>query len=70
MSSAVLSRPAAADPFVDLNPDQQAAVDHGRGDPHAPALLILAGAGTGKTATLAARVAQLDRDIERMKQGH
>jgi DNA helicase-2/ATP-dependent DNA helicase PcrA len=37
-----------------LNPEQQAAVEHGNGP-----LVILAGAGTGKTATLAARVAAL-----------
>jgi DNA helicase II / ATP-dependent DNA helicase PcrA len=39
--------------FSTLNPQQQAAVAH-RGGP----LLVLAGAGTGKTTTLAARVAQ------------
>ena len=37
-----------------LNPEQQAAVDHDDRP-----LLVLAGAGTGKTATLAARVAAL-----------
>jgi len=37
-----------------LNPQQQAAVTHGRGP-----LLIVAGAGTGKTATLVHRVAWL-----------
>ncbi len=40
--------------LADLNPQQLAAVRHGS----AP-LLVLAGAGTGKTATLAARVAAL-----------
>ena len=40
--------------FEDLNPEQRGAVDHGDGP-----LLVLAGAGTGKTATLAARVARL-----------
>ena len=40
--------------FDTLNPQQQAAVDHD--DSH---LLIVAGAGTGKTKTLAARVARL-----------
>ncbi len=40
--------------LADLNPQQLAAVQHGS----AP-LLVLAGAGTGKTATLAARVAAL-----------
>jgi DNA helicase-2/ATP-dependent DNA helicase PcrA len=46
-----------ADPFANLNPQQQAAVAHGR----AP-LLVLAGAGSGKTLTLAARVARLVLD--------
>ena len=45
------------DPFATLNPQQQAAVAHG----HAP-LLVLAGAGSGKTLTLAARVARLVLD--------
>jgi len=40
--------------FEDLNPEQQAAVNHGEGP-----LLIVAGAGSGKTMTLAARVASL-----------
>ena len=41
-------------PFATLNPQQQAAVAHGR-----PPLLVLAGAGCGKTLTLAARLARL-----------
>ncbi len=40
--------------FEDLNPPQRTAVTHGEGP-----LLILAGAGTGKTTTLASRVAHL-----------
>ena len=40
--------------LADLNPQQLAAVQHGQ-----TPLLVLAGAGTGKTATLAARVAAL-----------
>jgi DNA helicase-2/ATP-dependent DNA helicase PcrA len=44
------------DPFASLNPEQRAAVEHGTGP-----LLVIAGAGTGKTATLAARVAHLVR---------
>ena len=46
-----------ADPFAHLNSAQLAAVQHGDGP-----LLVLAGAGTGKTATLAARVARLVAD--------
>jgi DNA helicase-2/ATP-dependent DNA helicase PcrA len=59
-ASATLDTPIAAaggttPPWLaDLNPQQLAAVQHGP----AP-LLVLAGAGTGKTATLAARVAAL-----------
>ncbi|MBX3603636.1 MAG: ATP-dependent helicase [Piscinibacter sp.] len=45
------------DAFARLNAEQRAAVDHGDGP-----LLVIAGAGTGKTATLAARVARLVRD--------
>src|SRR5260370_32176038 len=43
-----------------LNPDQRRAVEHGIGagaDPRA--LLIIAGAGSGKTSTLAHRVAHI-----------
>ena len=40
--------------FEDLNPEQQAAVRHGEGP-----LLVVAGAGSGKTMTLAARVGSL-----------
>jgi DNA helicase-2/ATP-dependent DNA helicase PcrA len=40
-----------------LNPEQQRAVEHGVGDPSP--LVIIAGAGTGKTNTLAHRVAHL-----------
>jgi DNA helicase-2/ATP-dependent DNA helicase PcrA len=49
------------DPFAKLNNAQRAAAFHGAGDPAAPALLVIAGAGSGKTMTLAARVAQLVR---------
>jgi len=53
----LLETPAPASPFSGLNPQQQAAVAHGD-DP----LLVLAGAGTGKTLTLAARLARLVLD--------
>jgi DNA helicase II / ATP-dependent DNA helicase PcrA len=47
----------------DLNPAQRGAVEHGIGGDtkSPPALLIAAGAGTGKTETLAHRVAHLTR---------
>jgi DNA helicase-2/ATP-dependent DNA helicase PcrA len=48
---ATLSR---VDAFAHLNPEQRAAVEHVTGP-----LLLVAGAGTGKTGTLAARVARL-----------
>ena len=46
-----------ADPFASLNDAQRVAVGHGV----AP-LLVIAGAGTGKTTTLVARVARLVLD--------
>ena len=47
-------------PAVELNPEQQRAVEHGIGDPGGPGpLLVVAGAGSGKTAMLAHRVAAL-----------
>jgi DNA helicase-2/ATP-dependent DNA helicase PcrA len=52
---------------AELNDRQRAAVEH---DPAAGALLVIAGAGSGKTATLAARAAWLVREcgasLERM----
>ena len=44
-----------------LNPEQRRAVEHGVGTPAStsPALLVIAGAGSGKTNTLAHRVATL-----------
>ena len=56
MPSAALPR---RDAFATLNPEQRAAVEHGIGDAAAAPLLVIAGAGTGKTLTLAARVARL-----------
>ncbi|MGA0610817.1 ATP-dependent helicase [Caldimonas sp. KR1-144] len=49
------------DPFDTLNDAQRLAVEHGLdGDPtQAAPLLVIAGAGSGKTKTLAARVARL-----------
>jgi DNA helicase-2/ATP-dependent DNA helicase PcrA len=42
-----------------LNPNQRLAVEHGVGDAAARPLLVIAGAGSGKTNTLAHRVAHL-----------
>ena len=50
---------ARPDPFASLNAEQRAAVEHGIGSGPAAPLLVIAGAGTGKTMTLAARVARL-----------
>src|SRR5208282_3167543 len=47
-------------PAVELNPEQMIAVEHGISDPRGPGpLLVVAGAGSGKTAMLAHRVAAL-----------
>jgi DNA helicase-2/ATP-dependent DNA helicase PcrA len=52
---------ALADPYAALNPQQRAAVDHdiGVAAGQARPLLVIAGAGSGKTNTLAHRVARL-----------
>jgi len=49
------------DPFAVLNAEQRLAVEHGLGEESgdSPPLLIIAGAGSGKTNTLAYRVANL-----------
>jgi len=60
-----VSRPETTrpDPFETLNAQQRAAVEHGidggAGATPATPLLVIAGAGSGKTLTLAARVARL-----------
>src|ERR1035437_9933196 len=53
--------PTCIDPFESLNAEQRLAVEHGLGDhsDDARPLLIIAGAGSGKTNTLAYRVANL-----------
>ncbi len=50
--------PSPADPLAALNDDQRAAVLHGGGEVAGP-LLVIAGAGSGKTSTIAHRVAHL-----------
>jgi DNA helicase-2/ATP-dependent DNA helicase PcrA len=55
-------QPPAADPLAALDPAQRAAVEHGigaEGRIDAGPLLVIAGAGSGKTGTLAHRVARL-----------
>jgi DNA helicase-2/ATP-dependent DNA helicase PcrA len=52
--------PAPGLAFLDrLNPRQRAAAEHGAGDERPGPLLVIAGAGSGKTSTLAHRVAAL-----------
>jgi DNA helicase-2/ATP-dependent DNA helicase PcrA len=51
--------PATDDPFASLNPEQRAAVEHDLGKSAPRPLLVVAGAGSGKTNTLAHRVARL-----------
>jgi DNA helicase-2/ATP-dependent DNA helicase PcrA len=53
--------PTPDDPYASLNPEQRAAVEHDIGAPAGAArpLLVIAGAGSGKTNTLAHRVARL-----------
>ena len=47
------------DPYASLNPEQRAAVEHDVGAAMPRPLLVVAGAGSGKTNTLAHRVARL-----------
>jgi DNA helicase II / ATP-dependent DNA helicase PcrA len=51
--------PAAAAYLDSLNPEQRRAVEHGAGTGPCAPLLVIAGAGSGKTNTLAHRVAHL-----------
>ncbi|HEU5295742.1 MAG TPA: ATP-dependent helicase [Burkholderiaceae bacterium] len=48
-----------SDPFAVLNAEQRRAVEHGVDSSGPQPLLVIAGAGTGKTMTLAARLARL-----------
>jgi DNA helicase-2/ATP-dependent DNA helicase PcrA len=50
---------ATRDPYASLNPEQRAAVEHDIGAASPRPLLVVAGAGSGKTNTLAHRVARL-----------
>lgn len=61
VDTAATTTAGAADPLAQLNPAQRAAVVQGVGDRAAPGapLLVIAGAGSGKTNTLAHRVAHL-----------
>lgn len=57
--SAVATSASVEDPFASLNPEQRAAVEHDVGVAAPRPLLVVAGAGSGKTNTLAHRVARL-----------
>ena len=59
MSAAATLVPPVDDPFASLNPEQRAAVEHDIDAPACRPLLVVAGAGSGKTNTLAHRVARL-----------
>ena len=58
-SAAERPRDTARDLLAKLNPQQRTAVEHGADAPIAGPLLVIAGAGSGKTNTLAHRVAAL-----------
>jgi len=59
MSAATATVTTAPDPFEQLNAEQRAAVEHDVGAAVVRPLLVVAGAGSGKTNTLAHRVARL-----------
>lgn len=59
MPAAAFTIPAQDDPFAALNPEQREAVEHDIGVAAPRPLLVVAGAGSGKTSTLAHRVARL-----------
>ena len=60
-SAVVPTSPNPVDPLAALNDAQRQAVEHGVNDGDTRPLLIVAGAGSGKTNTLAHRVAHLIR---------
>ena len=62
LPAALPTDPARLDPFAGLNAEQRSAVEHGAAGTDPGPLLVIAGAGTGKTMTLAARVARLVLD--------
>jgi len=61
-STPASSQPATPDPLDELNSAQRDAVEHGVADGQHTPLLVIAGAGSGKTNTLAHRVVHLIRN--------
>ncbi len=59
VADSIATPSATDDPFASLNPEQRAAVEHDVGAEAPRPLLVVAGAGSGKTNTLAHRVARL-----------
>jgi superfamily I DNA and RNA helicase len=58
-STLTILTPTATAYLDSLNPEQRCAVEHGAGPGPCPPLLVIAGAGSGKTNSLAHRVAHL-----------